>query len=171
MTLMKFNPRLKMETKLLSGKKKQTIRKKSYPVGTKLQLWAGWRAQKKGFYCNKCWKRADDSNFEFNWLKCSCGGDLDFYPKKLFDAEVIRCQKIKIKFLNCAVSGIRVMSRNKKGLKGQRSAFIFDDVSKLHFFAKADGFKSNKEVVEFFKKDLKDGKWHTYYIIYWRKKK
>ncbi len=153
--LLKIDPRLGMVGKILSGEKVQTIRKRKIEAGTKLQIWAMWRGMKQGLYCPVC-LRSSDGSF------CECGykNPPRPHPRKLIDA--IALEPVKID-MTCHGSGIVEVIVND-GMH----ATILSAKEEIHPFAKLDGFKSNREFVEFFWKYLEHGKWAELWMNRWR---
>ena len=162
--LLRFDPRLGMINKILSGEKPQTIRKKPIPEGTKLQLWAMWRGMKKGWYCNTCYDFWGNNLRPLGIPKCMSrcqDNSFEWHPKKLMDAICVSCKKIRMK-LEYEGRLIEV-EESPHGAWAIGSHYQGDLID----FWKKDGFGTNAAAGEFFKKYL-TGEWQTFYIISWR---
>lgn len=155
---------------IIDGEKLQSIR--SYPIeaGTKLQIWAMTRGMKKGWYCDKCFHKGVDNllsvHAEFtNEANIEmCGGRFRSYPKKLIDA--VCTGNNPIMMLYEGIDWIAIDIGADEFGEGQELSIRADE--ELHDFAKADGFKTNKAFVDFFKPKLKEGEWKTFYVNYWK---
>lgn len=164
MVKVNFDPRLRMENKIRDKTKKQTTREKPWKIGKTYNLWATWRGQKRGLYCEKCWRI----------YPCQCT-EKSFssgvqYPRKIMDAICSEVIPIKMSLRGKNNAGLEVPDSILIEYEGKKE-IIWNDKNNQTDFSQKDGFCNNQECFNFFAPKLpKDGKPMEWYINKWREK-
>ncbi|MFA5412868.1 MAG: hypothetical protein WC350_05995 [Candidatus Micrarchaeia archaeon] len=163
MSILTFAPENRFYDKIRNGPKIGTIRDKPKKVGETLYLWEKKRGQKKGWYCGKCLTLDKKMSIVpgltnlFLCHKCNSMTRWIRLPRKIAEKKCTACQEIRIIF-----SGDFLRIDCGDGLVNE-----IDPNTYLHPFARGEGFNSNREMIEWFRKHLKEGVWEKRYWIRW----
>ncbi len=157
MSILNFAPENHFYDRIRNGPKIGTIRDKPKKVGETLHLWEKKRGMRKGYYCPACLcsQHVAHSNCR--------NPDMILLPRKIAEKKCTACTEI---FMKLQDGHLEIVGVNKNGWF-YTIAIICAGYKKLHPFARGEGFNSNREMVEWFRKYLKEGIWSKKYWIRW----
>lgn len=150
MSILTFDPANRFYDKIQQGIKIGTIRDKPKKVGETLHLWEKKRGMRGDYYCGFC----------LSPMPCQKCGNYDgksvWLPRKIAEKKCTACIELDMKV------GWNVLS-----IVSPQEIIINSFMTELHPFTHGEGFNSNRGMVEWFRKHLKEGVWEKRYWIRW----